>query len=136
MIPSHCRISLETSYACFGCNDKPVAVFKAYDIKNEGILEMETNFSWSRPFMSCNPEPYTMTLDSYSEACMIYIPQTNQTIVVNFKHEFVDQLTKLQSYHEESTSDLIDSVARNPALWTALLGSLSSMLLTTLGGSV
>lgn len=38
VVPSFCRISVEHTLACIGCDQRPQAIFKAYDIKQEGLL--------------------------------------------------------------------------------------------------
>lgn len=75
--PSYCKIKLEQSYGCTGCDIRPYVVLKPYDIKNEGILEYETNCTWGQAMLSCNPEPYIMTLDDNSDTCLYSIDKSN-----------------------------------------------------------
>lgn len=127
--PSHCKINVEQSYACTGCEEKPKVIFKAYDIKSEGLLEFESNCSWVQKVLSCNPEPYILSLSSNEDYCQIYIPSTNQTLSVSLNYIFVGQLEMLKTYYSESSADILESLMTDKNFWTGLLSSLNFMAL-------
>ncbi|AOF41424.1 glycoprotein precursor, partial [Seattle Prectang virus] len=107
MSPSYCRIKVEQSYGCIGCDTKPYVILRPYDIKNEGILEYETNCTWAQSVLSCNPEPYIMTLDDNNDICLIYVPSTNQTMIINFNFVFVGEVTMLKTYYSETSTEAL-----------------------------
>lgn len=130
--PSYCKIRVEQSYACTACNTKPSAVFIAYDIRHEGLIEFESNCTWVKKTLSCNPEPYTLELEHDAKVCTIILPTTNQTITVNFNFVFMGELTMLRTYRSESAVEAIESLAKNPNFWGSLLGTVNFMAFASL----
>lgn len=127
--PSYCRIKVEQSYGCIGCDAKPYVILRPYDIKNEGILEYETNCTWVQSVLSCNPEPYIMTLDDNNDICLIYVPSTNQTIIINFNFVFVGEVTMLKTYYSESSTEALRNLAMKESFWIGLVSSLNAFAL-------
>ncbi|QXL90807.1 glycoprotein [Pectinophora gossypiella virus 2] len=127
--PSHCKLSVEQSYACIGCDTKPQAIIKAYDIKNEGLLEFESNCSWTSNMMSCNPEPYIITLEQNSDICFVHLPTINQTIIINFEYIFTGKLSLLRTYYSESVGEAFETLMTDTNFWSGLMTSLNVMAL-------
>lgn len=124
--PSYCRVKVEQSYGCIGCNVKPYIILKSYEIKNEGLLEFETNCTWSQSSLSCNLDPYIMTLDDNSDICFIHIPSTNQTIIINFNYVFTGDVTMLKTYYSESSIEAIKNLAGDKDFWFGIMSSFNA----------
>ncbi|XP_045778130.1 uncharacterized protein LOC123876046 [Maniola jurtina] len=124
---------IPSTLACTACNEKPTAILKAYDIKTEGLIEYESNCSWTQLALSCNPEPYTITLEENSAKCLINIINTNQTLIVDFNYVFIGSLSLLKTYYAESAVEALESIATDKAFWGTLVSSLNFMAVLSVG---
>lgn len=70
--------------------------------------------------LSCNPEPYFITLDIKSGICLINIKSTNQTWIVNFNYEFQGSLSLLKTYYSETATDVLENIVSDKAFWGTL----------------
>lgn len=108
-----CNVNKISSYGCIGCNQKPYVIFKASNIKKEGIIPFESNCSFSKSYLSCTPEPFVLEVDALDAFCYIFMPSMNKTINIDTHIEFIGNLNPI---HPEIMSESALSIAKNVLL--------------------
>ncbi|CAH0730953.1 unnamed protein product, partial [Brenthis ino] len=127
----HCEISVGISYACEACLEQPRATLVSKNLKNEGMMEFESNCTWDRSSVSCNNEMYDIVQVSKNKYCNIYIPLINQSIDITFEYEYRGLLTDMKTIRAETSTDIINELMGNQSFITTLLTSLSGFMLFT-----
>lgn len=137
VIPASCRISVVSTYACDACNQKPYAIFQAYEVKQEGIIPFVSNCTFDRDYLSCNTEYYTLELTDQSSICNLYLPSLNSTLLLNFDYEFLGGLDLSKTINSiESASESAKRVLRDSRFWNGLLSSFTTLTMIGVGASI
>lgn len=92
VINSKCEIDIIGTYACTGCHLESYAVIQSSKIVNEGSLIYNSNCTFDRKYLSCNPTSYKIKLLSHKSTCYIHIPSLNRTLHLNFNFIFKGNL--------------------------------------------
>nr|QMP82318.1 glycoprotein [Hymenopteran phasma-related virus OKIAV229] len=135
---ARCDISVEMTYGCTGCNSLPYAVLSSNNIVSPGLMSFKSNCSFTSKFLSCGSDPFILSPIKKESACRLWIKNTNSTIDINFKYEFLGGLTTYERTYsiDNSALGIVKSIASNPNFIDGLLWSFSSFTLTTLAMSI
>jgi hypothetical protein len=131
-----CKIDLVMTYGCKACNELPYAVFQAYDIKEPGVLPYESNCTFTKNYLSCSQDPFSLTLNGNYPACTIFIPDLNITIKFDVDYKYLGTLSpmRLMSPKEGTLDAMISALFSGDVLSTiaktTLIATLTSTVIT------
>nr|WQM60714.1 MAG: putative glycoprotein [Phasmaviridae sp.] len=116
-----CKIKKISSFGCIGCDKKSYVVFQAFEIKTNGILPFESNCTFDVNYLSCNQELYTLNYINPELYCMIYIPKTNQTILLDTDFNYVGKIDAYNiQYKDYNIGDITKEVLTSSKFWMSL----------------
>lgn len=108
-------------------NPKPYV--QSVNINAEGLLQVESNCTLSKPYLSCSEELYQVTFENNPDYCMIHIPSLNNTMYVNFTYEFLGDLSNIKSRTSEGVSQILSSMVNSNEFWKSIIGTVNGMAL-------
>ncbi len=114
-----CKIDLITTYLCEACSILLYAIFQSYNIKKEGTIAFKSNCTVEQNYISCNQEPFKLTLQDTSKVCRLSLPSINETKIINFNYIFLGELDPTSSMiAQETTMDSITNIINNQQFLT------------------
>jgi len=130
-VPAKCHFNVLNTFACKGCDKLPRVILMAKKIIQGGIIPIETNCKTKTKFLPCNPEPFSVELESFAEFCEIYMPLTNQTLGINFTYVYTGKLTNIKVFSADTYSwddygqiffsqGMIDGIIRSMTIFSSL----------------
>lgn len=116
---------LLVTFGCKSCGIKPYIIITSYDIKVEGILDYQSNCTFEKKYLSCNSEPYQVTLDEDYTSCLITVPRLNQTLSANIQYNFMGDVSPVNIVIERET---MTTIARSIVTSTDFITSLTNTI--------
>lgn len=107
-----CDITNTYAYACTGCSLPSSVGFVASDIKQTGIMQFNSNCSFSQDYLMCQKTKYELKVVGSPEYCSLSFvdekPRNlNYTFVIKIEYTFTGQLYKL-NYIQSSSNNVQD----------------------------
>ncbi|APG79265.1 putative glycoprotein [Hubei odonate virus 8] len=137
--PAKCEFNVLSSYACSSCNVRPYTVVQASKIRTSGIILFTTNCSFETEYLSCGKSPTILRLKSEAKVCSIFIPTTNQSLLVKYDYVYLGHLSiDTPMYVSGTLSEAVSSIITstdfiNSLSWTvggfAIFGTFSALIL-------
>ncbi|UPT53727.1 MAG: glycoprotein [Bactrocera latifrons orthophasmavirus] len=132
-----CDIDLITTYSCEACSTMPYAVFQSFNIKKEGTVPFESNCTFDVNHLSCNTEPFKLTLQNENKICRITLPSINKTKIMNFNYIYLGELDPTSSrIAQETTMDTISTIVNNNQFLTTLFSGITGITIVGLVTSI
>lgn len=127
VMPAKCNIEVIETYGCTGCEQRPFAILMANNIESEGVLSYDSNCTFDRKYLSCNPEPYIIYLSENYNQCHIYSLMSNISIDFGVKYTFKGSLNMI-SY--KSSTETVSGVMYSIATSKPFIVSAASTIIT------
>ena len=133
------ELDVALTYGCNACGDSPYIVFRAADIKEQGVVTYESNCTFKQQYISCNSEPYILELAENYKTCQLYIPSFNKTLIVDINYLFKGELSPLRIIISKDTplealkslatdSSFVDTLTKT-ALTCTIIGTVNTILI-------
>ncbi|WBM84616.1 MAG: glycoprotein [hymenopteran phasma-related virus OKIAV227] len=128
---AECNINLDFSYGCIACDENPYVIYTAINIKSEGTMKFESNCSFNTDHLTCSTDPMVLHPADRYNRCKLWIMDTNDTLFIDFKYEFVGKMTNIDRTFaiDNSAYGIAKSIMDNPNFFSSLMWSFTSMSL-------
>lgn len=87
-----CDLQVESSYGCTSCDEMPYIIVRPSTVRRTGMVQFNSNCTFFLPEISCTDQPQILRLTHRPEVCKLDFQDTNQTLIINIKYEFLGQI--------------------------------------------